>query len=446
MSISRFISLICGFLIVAFGLLGAGIYSALAQNALFRASVRIMADVEAVMREFDGGASNFLQPVSGRDSGVTVNLRPDDDYVLMAGYFDGGNQIRLLDRNGSPVAKWPVSFTRLFPDRSFLKNPPRTDLDVDIHGALIEPDGSVVFNFEYAGSAKLTRCGEPVWTLEHPTHHSVEPARGGGYWIAGRKVLDRTDTRDFPPFTNIASSGIVEEDLILKVNEKGVIVDRLSVPGLIYDNGLEALLTATGATFSPDANWDRELVHLNKIGELSDELASAFEQFEAGDLLLSLRTYNLILVIDPQSRVVKWRQTGPWIRQHDPEFNRDGTITVFNNNAYETNFANGRPISTDVPRSSNIMRVDPAAGTTRVAYGGRPGQEMLSHIRGKHDPTPRGGFLITEFEAGRVFETDAHGRITWEYVNRYDANFVAEITEARVYPSSYFTVADWRCE
>ena len=70
---------------------------------------------------------------------------------------------------------------------------------------------------------------------------------------------------------------------------------------------------------------------------------------------------------------------------------------------------------------------------------------MLTVIRGKHEVTASGGLLITEFDGGRVFETDSAGRTVWEYVNRYDAEDVAEITEARVYPASYFNVSDWAC-
>ena len=53
--------------------------------------------------------------------------------------------------------------------------------------------------------------------------------------------------------------------------------------------------------------------------------------------------------------------------------------------------------------------------------------------------------LITEFEGGRVIEIDADRRKVWEYVNRHDDRRVAEVTEARLYPSGAFTVADWSC-
>ncbi len=70
---------------------------------------------------------------------------------------------------------------------------------------------------------------------------------------------------------------------------------------------------------------------------------------------------------------------------------------------------------------------------------------MWSIIRGKLELTPRGGLLVTEFEGGRVFETDATGNVIWEYINRYSSEEVAEITEARIYPESYFSVSNWSC-
>jgi hypothetical protein len=75
----------------------------------------------------------------------------------------------------------------------------------------------------------------------------------------------------------------------------------------------------------------------------------------------------------------------------------------------------------------------------------REDQELLSIVRGKIDPTPRNGFLVTEFDGGRAFEIDQSKRIVWEYINRYSPQAVAEITEARLYPASYFTVQDWSC-
>jgi len=426
-----------------------GLYSGHYKNFLFKIVRDIKNSAEEVVDLISRNEDDHLQPNRGQGNGVTINERSSDgNLIFMVGFFDHGNELRLIERDGTVLARWPVSYNALFPDKSFLRSPPQSDLNTDIHGALIEPDGSLVFNFEYAGTVKLSRCGETIWTLRHPTHHSVERAEGGGYWIPGRVEHSKSDQIAFPPFdretANTSDKGY-KEDLILRVSNDGEIINQASVPRILYENGLEALITATGESFTRvRAAWDGELVHLNKIAELSIGLADAFPDFDAGDLALSLRGYNLILVVDPDDWRVKWYQTGPWLRQHDPEFNSDGTLTVFNNNAYRIGLIDER---TDLaaPRTTNIIRIDPVTRETEVVFGERPGQEMLTVIRGKHDPTPAGGFVITEFEAGRVIEIDVDGRIIWEYVNQYDAENVAEVTEARIYPRSYFTVPNWTC-
>jgi hypothetical protein len=247
----------------------------------------------------------------------------------------------------------------------------------------------------------------------------------------------------FPPFETP-----FEEDTILKVSEEGKILQEVSVPKIMYDNGLEAVLTATGSSFFASMSWDRELVHLNKIGELSTDLEGDFPMFEAGDLVLSIRDLNLVMVVDGAGERVKWWQVGPWIRQHDPEFIPGGRILLFSNNSYSTVFGanpDGQVTPDTTPQVSTVIEVDPVSRETKVVFGGRPGQELLSVVRGKVARTPEGGLLITEEDGGRVLETDSDGRIVWEYINRYSENEVAEVTEARVYRNSYFTVADWTC-
>lgn len=386
----------------------------------------------------------FLQPARYDGEGVTVNEVPggDADMVLLSGFFEGNNELRLIRRDGEIVARWPVRFSELFPDSSHLERPPATDWNVDTHGALIEPDGSVVFNFEYAGLVKLDRCGRVAWTLPRITHHSVEFAETGGFWVPGRRVHQEGAASPFPPFQTPFS-----EDTLLQVSAEGEVLRELSLLQIMYDNGLEGLLTASGHTYYKSMAWDREIVHLNKIAELPAEIADDFPLFEAGDLAVSIRQLNLVMVIDPDDAKVKWWRVGPWLRQHDPEFKAGGRLVVFNNNTYKTAYPVGDEKTPVVfERGSTVIEVDPASGAYETLYGQRAGQEMLTIVRGKVELTPLGGLLVTEFEGGRVFESDAAGRVIWEYINRYDSEAVAEITEARLYPQNYFTVSSWSCE
>lgn len=383
---------------------------------------------------------HHLQPSRGQGQGVTVNETPNDGaLVLMAGFFDEQNQVRLIERDGTLVWSWPLDYFEHFPDRDARPCHFSSPLQIDTQGVQLSPDGHVVVNYEYCGSVKLDRCGALVWRLNEPTHHSIAPAEAGGYWMLGRQEWRANEQPDrFPPFSAPDADQLIQEDTILRVSEEGEVLDKISIPELMRTKGLEALLTATWDTFesSPADRW--ELVHANKVTELSSRLAPAYPMFEAGDLAVSLRGRNLVMVIDPVTEQVRWHQVGPWLRQHDPEFRPDGRISIFNNNVYYRAAYADEQTVLSTPFTTNIMAVDPADGATEVVFGEAPGQQMLSVIRGEHELLDGGGMLITEFDAGRVLEVDDNGRIVWEYVNAYDDEYVSEITNAALYPRDWF--------
>lgn len=432
-----------------------GFYSAENKTIVYRAVTGIKSAVKITSEEAPTQLKirpeHFLQPVHYKGTAVTVNTVHDreEQLIFMSGFFDNTNELRLVRRNGDIVAHWPVQFSKIFPNPTHLREPPQSDWNIDTHGALILPDGSVVFNFEYGGVVKLDRCGRVVWKLARMTSHSVEPAEDGGFWIPGRRYFPKDASSPFPPFVTP-----FYEDAILKVSAEGKVVKEIPVPQLFYNSGLEALLTATGFSLRPLLTAkseghppEIEINHLNEIEELNSSMAVDFPMFEVGDLLVSLRERNLIMVIDPDTEKIKWWRIGPWIRQHDPKFLPGGKIIVFNNNDYRVDWGPiGDMTPIPPPRYSNIMEYDFASDRSKIIYGNKPGQEMWSIIRGKVQRTSGGGLLITEFEGGRVIETDAEGRIIWEYVNRYDSKNVAEISEARIYPVSYFKVSDWKCK
>lgn len=379
--------------------------------------------------------THFLEPCLYDGAGVTINrIQNPSDYVFMSGFFDGNNEMRLLRRDGKIITRWTVRFSEIFPDPDHLLHPPATDWNTYIHGACLLPDGSVVFNFEYGGLVKLDRAGNVVWTLPRETHHSLERAEKGGFWVCGRRwITDEQESR-FPPF-----EPPYEEDTILRISEQGAIVKEISIPLCFYENDLIFLLTSSGFDINPGDDWDREILHTNKITELTFDMAKHFPSFEPGDLLISERTYNLIFVVNPETRKIKWYKIGPWLRQHDPEFREDGLIILFNNGLkalYENSIWNDRQMST-------IMAIDPLTDRHRILYGHKPGQAFVSWTKGKLDLTRDKGLLITACNTGRVIEVDSGGKIVWEYINRYDSEQTTWVTEAKAYPIDYFSIYEW---
>ncbi|MBV6632250.1 MAG: hypothetical protein KI792_04345 [Alphaproteobacteria bacterium] len=445
---SRFLEQLPRYLFIAslviFGLFGAFTYGVFAHrdNLPPLPLMRTVYNTLFVQQAFtDDGIRHHVQPTRNQGDGVTKNTANDDHLVFMAGFFDGENQARLIERDGTVVRKWSLNYFEHFPTRAdrvctSVTSPLRTDT----HGALLTPEGNLVFNYEYCGAVKLNQCGDILWTNNTRAHHSVIRAEAGGYWILGRdRWISNEDPDRMPPYSTTFSGELVREDTILKLDEEtGEILDTISIPAAMRDGGVEYWAT-TASRIQPGVKIPHlEIVHSNKAAELTSDMADAFPLFEAGDLAVSVRDLHTIMVIDPDTKLVKWHQAGPWFRQHDPEFRPDGLLSIYNNNVPATAYIDDQTDLT-TPYTTNIITMDPVTRETEVVFGEQPGEEMLSVIRGQHEILPDNGMIIVEFDAGRVLEVDGNRQITWEFVNRYDDEFVGEISDAKIYPRDYFT-------
>ncbi len=392
--------------------------------------IKVRSDRETVLRI---RPTELLRPARYAGKGVTrVNAGlASPGLTLVFSFFDGGHEVRLMRLDGAVVHRWPMRFFDIFKNLDYVPSDlrPKSEWNVTTLGGLALPDGSVVVNFLFLGTVKLNRCGAVEWIVPQRTHHSVTQAAGGGFWIPNARYWAETSRFPVlrPPF---------EEHTLLKVSDAGEIVGETSILDVLFKNNLGALLFDNGLGATDIASYD--ILHLNDAEELSEAMAPSFPMFAAGDLLVSLRSLNLLMVVDPRTQKVKWHQTGPWIAQHDPDFQPNGTITVFSNN-------NDRTETGSILGGSTIIDVNPATGVTTVRYGGNSAQKMFTGIMGSHQFLANGNLLITETEAGRVFEVDARGSVVWEFINRHDESRVAIVTGATRYPDNYFTVRDWTC-
>ena len=367
-------------------------------------------------------------------SGVTHREegRVSPGLTLLSGFFGDGLELRLIRLDGSVVRRWPARFHDLFADTSHIQpdeQVPRSDWNTSILGALAFPDGSVLFNLEAGGLVKQDRCGGVEWTVPRMVHHSLHHAEDGGFWVPGLRYVARDS-----PFPALAPP--YKEETFIKVSAAGQVLQEISLPRVIFDNGMAALLFAQGPEGIPVGSVD--LTHLNDAEELHSSLADRFPAFSAGDLLVSLRNLNLVMVMDPRTGKVKWSQTGPWLDQHDPDFLPAGRISVFSNNN------DGTPTGS-ILGGSTIIQMDPATRASTVVYGGRDGQRFYTQYRGQHQYLPNGNLLVVDSMSGRVFEIDEGGALVWQMINRYDDIDVASVNDAVRYPDGYFAVGDWTC-
>ncbi|MEO1016421.1 MAG: arylsulfotransferase family protein [Pseudomonadota bacterium] len=319
---------------------------------------------------------------------MIAGLSPDQDESVHA--------VSLYDETGELVHRWAVNYAALDPEGLRPQN-------VMLHGMEIFPDGSMALAFD-AGNrlARIDACGEPLWTTEGGYHHIVTEDSEDGLWSWREETLVHLD----------AATGEVTKTLDLRE-------EMMSVNG-----GQEGIFAIRTVGREDGLDYENDAFHANDVEPLLPEMAAAFPMFEAGDLLISLRELNLVAVIDPDDGHLIWWRHGPWHKQHDPDFQPDGTITVFDNR-----MGLGE---------SRILRIDPATDVTTVIYEGSEEAPFYTYQRGKHQVLSNGNILITESEEGRVFEAAADGSLVWEREIVWDADRNLIITEARSIPSDYF--------
>lgn len=96
--------------------------------------------------------------------------------------------------------------------------------------------------------------------------------------------------------------------------------------------------------------------------------------------------------------------------------------------------------------ASMIRAIDPASGEISEIYGSEGGQQFYTPRAGKHQKLKNGNRLITEAQAGRVFEISPEGNTVWEWVREpFNEDLVAEVLEGTRYEINAHQVAQWSC-
>ena len=302
------------------------------------------------------------------------------------------------------------------------------------HGAHLFPNGDVVFNFQgstfpyAAGLVRIDKDSKLIWKLARNTHHDVTLDEDGNIWV---------------PALNYQADGLSEfpdlkpwyyEDTVLKLSPDGEVLDQVSVlkalegnPALVSLNYQDNLVVETNG----------DPLHLNNAEPLPTAWTSQFPMFKGGDLLVSMRNINTVAVIDYETKQVKWSMTGPFVRQHDPDFLPNGHILVYDNRG-------GDP-SCGLTR---VLEIDPATQVIVWSYTGCGGNSFYSRVRGEVQQLANGNVLIIEATKGRLVEVThtAEPKIVWEYVNSLGSmngrHAVGIITHAQRVPKDALSFLD----
>jgi len=344
-------------------------------------------------------------------NGLASNVadRRSPGLTFIVGFDGEAYGAKLVDAEGSVLHRWTKTFSEVFPEPRHVQYRAR-DSEVDWHGTWLFPNGDVLFNltgghFPYGGGlVKIDKDSNILWSLPRNTHHDIAVADDGTIYVPAHVYLNES------PRGLSARIERFYDERILKVSPDGTVLDEIPILAAIRDSDYRGLLSLNYRD-DEDISSDREdledVFHVNNIDVLSDALAPRFARFESGDYLISIRNINTIAVISHRTKKVIWALTGPFVRQHDPDFTSAGTILVYDNRGHDG--PGGR---------SRLLEIDPATQAIVWSYTGTADRPFYSFSRGKQQRLPNGNILAIEWSPGRVFEVTPDGEIVWEYFNR----------------------------
>jgi hypothetical protein len=405
----------------------AGVVASVSQMS---PAVAIKQGVTLLVQSLDGPQGNsqhYLHPARYSAAGVTIfnEERAEAGVTIVTSYWRTSEEsyagIRLIDMNGEVLNEWQIHPDEIWPES------PHNDYargesnapDNYVHGTWLLEGGDIVFNIEYLGMVRMDSCGKVVWKLPYRTHHSVSRNDEGNFWVSGMRWQE-TPLAQYPHLY----SPYVNEYLLL-VSPDGQILREVSILEALYMSDHIGLI-AVGRT-------RRDVTHMNDVEELSAELADDFPMFEQGDLLVSLRNLNLLVVLDGKTERIKWFFTHPLLRQHDSDFITGGLISVYDNRDEYAETAN-------VLGGSRILNINPATGEYVKVYPTSSDQPFYSQAGGKHQYLSNGNILLTEPTAGRILEVTASGETVWSWQAESWGELVPEVLEGTRYPADMVSI------
>lgn len=365
----------------------------------------IVKDTKTVISSLQGELPWFYLETSKVDDKVITAKTSQTNAVLLTVMGpDLTPEIKILDSDSQLIHSWKLDWFSIWPDASHLPKVlvPQQKPGTHVHGSKILPDGSIIYNFENLGLVKLDVCGGIVWRLPALTHHSVFIDEEQFLWVPGQIRY----TKNQPQYTNVVAP--FKDDTILKITPSGEIVETISVIDLLKANNLEGLIYLS-TNVSRDTKVSGDLFHLNDVEIFPTTMDEGV--FRHGDVLISLRNINTVIVFSPTTLKVRFISTGQVTRQHDPDFIDGNTISVFDNNHVSSDISTGK---------SKIVLLNAKEQSVDVYFEGSANIPFYTNIMGKHQWLSNGELMIVESMKGQAFQLTKDLEVSWKYLNKID--------------------------
>ncbi len=281
------------------------------------------------------------------------------------------------------------------------------------HAELLPDAGLIVVRFDKQ-VVRLDSASQPRWVADVRAHHDVA-IHGDALWTLSRRE------RAIPSLH--PTQEILEDTVTVLSLRTGEVREEFSLLDVVRSSPYGFLLASIAHRTFVAEDGPLDTLHTNHISVFDGSLASVSPLFGAGNILLSMRHLNAIMILDAATHEVLWIW-GPSniYGQHHPTLLPTGQLLVFDNGV----------------ATSRVLEVDPRSNEVGWSY---ESADFHTPLRGSAQRLPNGNTLITESDAGRAFEVTGAGDMAWEFVN-------PDVTESGersvIWRMTRVAIGDWK--
>lgn len=267
------------------------------------------------------------------------------------------------------------------------------------HPYLLE-DGSVIASSGEGLLFRMDRRGDIIWTSDRHYHHSIERLPDGNFIV--------------PIVYN--ENAAYRDDGYAIVSPEGQLLDQVSVTKILTQNGYRGLLLGVGL-------MEKDRLHLNDV----EPIRESDEFVKKGDLMMSVRHLSTAFLYRPSTGKIIWLKTGPWLAQHDIDYQGDGIFTIFGNDiirgdGYQSN-----------PKNNKIYTYNMATDEVGVLYGKIFAEkELLTPTQGLARVLRNGDAFVSLTDKHQLLRVSEES-IRWRYTNPVGENLVGALHWSRYF-------------
>jgi hypothetical protein len=257
---------------------------------------------------------------------------------------------------------------------------------------------------------KLDWYSNLLWEAEVDPHHDLALAENGDvYVLAGKLTAIEGQSPAIYFLDNqiviLSGQGKIKQEISLYQSVKNIPTVKNKIQKYIAEYDPRKIISGkkradSGFVFNRFQNTRADLFHANSIVFTQKSRPGLWCK---GDLLISIRNLNLLVVLDGKTYKPLWYWGDQELdAQHSASFLANGDILLFDNGVKS--------------KRSRVIKVDPGSKKIVWEYLGNPPDSFFSLQMGASQKLANGNILITNSASGQLLEITADKQVVWEYL------------------------------